>query len=341
MNEPLFASHFPLSASSSFIIHHSSFIISLWLFALGGAVGSFLNVVVYRLPRGMSLMQPGSHCPACKRPIRPRDNIPILGWFLLRGRCRDCKAKIALRYPLVEAITAATCLAVGLVEGLSGGANLPQRLDLMADGMTFPHLGETELIVLVSYHLVLLCTLLAAGFIEYDGHRLPLRLMLPAILVGAVTPLVWPQIRPVPVCDGLSGWTGGLADGAAGLAVGALVGLAASYALGARGAMPTCSVGMSRRSRDRHGDASDAVPPDRDRLGLVLGPACVGLFLGWQAAVVLGLASMALHLAATALGRKWPGVQRLSFNLFLAAATLGWILTWPDLVRMAFSWGIL
>jgi leader peptidase (prepilin peptidase)/N-methyltransferase len=310
--------------SFCFIPHPSSFILLLWLFAVGGAVGSFLNVVVYRLPRGMSLMQPGSHCPACKRPIRWRDNIPILGWFLLRGRCRDCKAKIALRYPLVEAITAATFLAVGLVEGLSGGANLPQRLVPPAEGMSVSHLGQTELIVLVSYHLVLLCTLLAAGFIEYDGHRLPLRLMLPALVVGAVAPLVWPEIRPVPLFAGWPGWLAGLADGAAGLAVGALVGLAASYALGAHGATPTCSVGMSG-----------------DRLGQVLGPACVGLFLGWQAAVVLGLASMALHLAATALGRKWPGVQRLSFNLFLAAATLGWILTWPDLVRMAFSWGIL
>ena len=207
MNEPLFASHFPLSASSSFIIHHSSFIISLWLFAVGGAVGSFLNVVVYRLPRGMSLMQPGSHCPACKRPIRPRDNIPILGWFLLRGRCRDCKAKIALRYPLVEAITAATCLTVWLVEGFSLGRDLPQGPITSSDGS--PSLLLSLLFMRASYHLVLLCTLLAAGLIEYDGHRLPLRLMLPALVVGVVAPLAWPQIRPVPVYDSLSGWTGG------------------------------------------------------------------------------------------------------------------------------------
>jgi len=328
--------------SFCFILHPSSFILLLWVFAVGGAVGSFLNVVVYRLPRGMSLIRPGSHCPACNKPIRPRDNLPILGWFLLRGRCRDCKAKIAFRYPLVEAITAAMFLAVGMVEGLSGGANLPQRLDPLADGMSVSHPGETELIVLVSYHLVLLCTLLAAGFIEYDGHRLPLRLMLPALVVGVVAPLAWPQIRPVPVYDGLSGWIAGLSDGAAGLAVGALLGFAAWYATGASRGVP-----LLRRSSARGGlttlllRSSGTEGPDRDRVGLVLGPACVGLFLGWQAALVLGLASIALHLAATALGRKWPAVRRPFPTLGLAAATLAWILMWYDLVRIPRSWGIL
>src|SRR5215813_11276206 len=75
----------------------------VWLFVLGSIIGSFLNVVIYRLPRGMSLASPGSRCPECKHPIRWYDNVPIWGWLVLRGRCRDCGAKISIRYPLVEA----------------------------------------------------------------------------------------------------------------------------------------------------------------------------------------------------------------------------------------------
>lgn len=71
----------------------------------GLAVGSFLNVVAHRLPRGESLLRPGSRCPACGHPIRWHDNVPVLGWLVLRGRCRDCGAPISWHYPAVEALT--------------------------------------------------------------------------------------------------------------------------------------------------------------------------------------------------------------------------------------------
>ncbi len=74
---------------------------------LGLLIGSFLNVVVWRLPRGESLSHPASHCPVCGHPIRAYDNIPVFSWVLLRGRCRDCGARISPRYPLVELATGA------------------------------------------------------------------------------------------------------------------------------------------------------------------------------------------------------------------------------------------
>jgi leader peptidase (prepilin peptidase)/N-methyltransferase len=80
---------------------------------LGLLIGSFLNVVVYRVPAGLSLVSPGSACPACGHPVRSRDNVPVLSWLLLRGRCRDCDAPISVRYPLVE-------LATGLLFALTG-----------------------------------------------------------------------------------------------------------------------------------------------------------------------------------------------------------------------------
>src|SRR5918992_5523107 len=84
---------------------------------LGAIVGSFLNVVAYRLPRGESLATPPSRCPSCGAPVKPYDNIPVLSWFLLRGRCRNCGAPISWRYPLVEAGTGLLCALVVLAEG--------------------------------------------------------------------------------------------------------------------------------------------------------------------------------------------------------------------------------
>jgi leader peptidase (prepilin peptidase)/N-methyltransferase len=88
---------------------------------LGAIVGSFLNVVAYRLPRHESLVAPASHCPKCGVPVKPYDNVPILSWLLLRGRCRSCSAPISARYPLVEALTAALCVGAVLAHDSAVG----------------------------------------------------------------------------------------------------------------------------------------------------------------------------------------------------------------------------
>ena len=138
-----------------------------WLAAAGVAVrgvfgllvGSFLNVVVWRVPRGESVVSPPSACPACGHRIRARDNVPILSWVVLRGRCRDCGGRIGVRYPLVEA---ATCLLFVLVAlRLGWSAALPAYLYLAALG-------------------------LALSLIDLDANRLPNAMVLPAYPVLAV-----------------------------------------------------------------------------------------------------------------------------------------------------------
>ena len=76
-----------------------------WVVCLGACIGSFTNVVIWRLPRGESVVHPGSHCPRCGHGIRWHDNIPILSWLVLGGRCRDCGGTVSWRYPAVEALT--------------------------------------------------------------------------------------------------------------------------------------------------------------------------------------------------------------------------------------------
>jgi leader peptidase (prepilin peptidase)/N-methyltransferase len=97
----------------------------------GLAIGSFLNVVVHRVPRGESVVSPPSHCPHCEMLIRDRHNVPVLGWLVLRGRCYDCAAPISARYPIVEALTGVLFAAAGAA--LAGHATLiPAALWLVA-----------------------------------------------------------------------------------------------------------------------------------------------------------------------------------------------------------------
>lgn len=94
-------------------------LVRVYAFVVGAAVGSFLNVCVYRLPEGLSVVSPPSRCPACGRQIGWRDNVPILGWILLRGRCRGCGTSISVQYPLVELTVALFWLAAALRHGLT------------------------------------------------------------------------------------------------------------------------------------------------------------------------------------------------------------------------------
>ena len=85
---------------------------------IGLLIGSFLNVVAYRLPRGESLLWPASRCPGCEQPIKPYDNVPVLSWLLLRGKCRNCAERISPRYPAIELLAALAFGAIVLVNGV-------------------------------------------------------------------------------------------------------------------------------------------------------------------------------------------------------------------------------
>jgi len=104
---------------------------------LGAALGSFLNVVIWRLPRGESIVHPASRCPSCEAPVRPWQNVPVVSWLLLRGRCASCRAPISPRYPLVEALTAALLVAVVAAEGADRDVWLGLAFVLLLVPVTF------------------------------------------------------------------------------------------------------------------------------------------------------------------------------------------------------------
>ena len=132
---------------------------------LGLAVGSFLNVVIHRLPRQSSVVTPSSRCPGCGYELRWFDNIPVLSWLLLRGRCRKCSAPISIRYPIVEILTMIVFLVHWWVFGWT---------------------------VLMAVRLLFACALIALFAIDLEHHLLPDRITLPGIAVGLILSIIVP-----------------------------------------------------------------------------------------------------------------------------------------------------
>lgn len=127
------------------------------VFILGGCVGSFLNVCIHRLPKDMSIVGPRSFCPHCKKPIRWYDNIPVLSYLLLGGKCRACSGKISLRYPFVELLTAVIFLVL------------------------YSHFGPCWNLAKYGFFF---CFLIVVSFIDIDYHAIPAYLCFLAIAVG-------------------------------------------------------------------------------------------------------------------------------------------------------------
>ena len=148
-------------------------LIYIFAFAIGACIGSFLNVVIYRLPREMSIANPPSHCPACGQPLAWHDNVPIVSFLLLGGRCRHCGVMISGRYALVEALTGILFLAT--VHGLIAAE-------------TFTALQAAVVLIVAS-------ALVASSFIDIERRIIPDEITLPGIVLGCLTGLMLPRVH--------------------------------------------------------------------------------------------------------------------------------------------------
>jgi leader peptidase (prepilin peptidase)/N-methyltransferase len=238
---------------------------STWVFGvffglLGLCVGSFLNVCIHRLPAGKGLVWPGSHCPVCLAPIAWYDNVPVLSYFVLRGRCRHCGSGFSIRYMLVEAATGLLFFGYWLAYfrlGVRDGAD---------------HLA------VYGVHMVLASALLVSGVIDYERKEIYTSVTNTALAVGLAASFLWPEVQRVGTFDGrLPDWTGwARTDAVLVSLVGAAVGAGIIYVTRALGTLVFRKEAMG--------------------IGDVYLMAAVGACLGWEAAVLVFFAAPFLGL---------------------------------------------
>jgi leader peptidase (prepilin peptidase) / N-methyltransferase len=291
-------------------------IYGIGLFVVGTVVGSFLNVCIYRIPWEKSVIWPGSHCPNCLHEIEARDNLPVLGWALLGGACRNCKVPIPIRYPAVELLVGLLFLGVYLVDGLL--PNLINR-EYVRD--------DTTLFLKVLYHVILVALLVAVTFIDADLTIVPASITNLGIILGLAIGALFPEIRPEPSVA--TTHLGGLWVGLKGLLVGG----------GMIWVIRVVGTFVFRREAMGSGDIHIM--------------AMIGSFLGWQAALVtpflaafVGLVpalwKLSIFIAKWISGRKSLSTDReMPFGPYLSIAALilmmAWAWAWPGVLKFYFD----
>lgn len=289
--------------------------VTLCFFILGANIGSFLNVVAWRMPRGQSIAAGDSRCPCCGAAIGRRDNVPILGWLWLGGRCRNCHSAISERYPKVEALTGGIFLTFFFLQLISGGATLPLRTINLYRGILWTVMfAKWDLIGLYLFHCFMLASALAAVLMIHDGFRLPRRLQLFTLALAVIGPLLFPTLILIPAVPALPTVSRthihpvvtALQFSCAGITVGAASALFFSW--------------ISQRTRM----PNERLLPSGDLLWIF---AFAGAVLGWQSAVTFLVFAAALLLICRWLtdGTRW-GPAWLMAALLLHHAT--WRLHW-------------
>jgi len=249
----------------------------LWFFVFGSTIGSFLNVVAYRMPMGLTFVAKPSRCPFCETPIKFKHNVPILGWLVLRGRCNACRLPISPRYVLVEVIVGLLFFTLFCSELASGGANLPIRVPNRRVGVMWNlFTPQWDLISAYFFHAFLLGVLSTIALIKFDRLKIPIRLVLFTLTVGLGCQMIWPHLSIVPSIpnsfrDNQSYPWSNAVDPCVGFVVGFLAGASIQGITTARsGSIAILSI--------------------------------VGLFLGWQAVVPTIVIAGMMQMVITSLG---------------------------------------
>ncbi|MBL8890277.1 MAG: prepilin peptidase [Planctomycetaceae bacterium] len=262
-------------------------------FALGASIGSFLNVVAYRLPQRIPLVFRRSRCPVCETPIEGRDNVPLWGWLKLGGRCRHCATPIPLRYPLAEAAIGTIFLWLFAVQLISGGWNLPNRTPNVYTGVVWILLyTKWDLVAYYFYHTLLFSLLFVLLLIDCDRLKLSLRQVLVCSVWLCLPTLIWPalyfwplHLTPWPVGDSLLQWL-------CGAGLGVVIGSA-----------------LDRKSH------------------LTVGLAWVGVALGWQAVLGVAAVTSVLRLIGTLAAWIWNRSRNTASSYWLTPASwTAWLL---------------
>jgi leader peptidase (prepilin peptidase)/N-methyltransferase len=276
-------------------------ILATLTFLLGTVVGSFLNVCIYRIPWQKSVIWPSSRCPSCLEPIAAHDNIPVLSWFALGGKCRHCGQRFSARYALVEALVGLLFLGVYIVD--------------VGCAASLVYAPPTSAFATMAYHLLLIAPLVVAAFIDFDLYVIPDPVTITGMVIGLVGGTLLPGVRldPASAATPLVGFWVGLK----GLMVGAGLVWVVRF------------VGTRFAGREAMG------------LGDVTLLGMIGTFLGWQAAVlafplaaflglVPALTKMIMNIAKRlARGKLSSADREIPFGPYLSMAAAVLVLCWP------------
>lgn len=285
-------------------------LMAFWLFYVGSSIGSFLNVVAWRMPRGASI-NGRSHCPWCDSTLQWKDNWPVFGWIVLGGRCRTCRLPISSRYPIVELAVGLCILFVAWTELLSNGANLPFRAERLghAGALWTPYITIPSLILTV-FHVVAIAVSWALGLIRFDEHRLPRRLVVTSFAMLIVPMLMLPSLMIVPWhVDMDSNWRPGYRYLDAAMRV--ITGLAAAVVIGralARYVSPMADPKMN------------PLGTDTARLLDMIAILCVpGIIVGWQATLAVTVLAVVIAYALPSVIRgHHDSLARLAISMPIA-----------------------
>lgn len=257
-------------------------------FCLGLIVGSFLNVCIYRMPREESLVYPPSHCPRCYQPIKAEDNIPIVSWLLLGGRCRSCSERISLIYPAVELFTG----LLFVFYYWRFVANYVAPLETLPESAFVLRMGALYLV-----HMGFICALLVATFVDFKYLIIPDEISIGGTVVAVAASFVFPALHESALWPGsphLSGLFSSLIGGAIGAGV--------VYGIGVAGKA------VFRKEAMGFGDVKLM--------------AMIGAFLGWQLVLfvlffsaLLGAVYGSVHVAVT-------GRSKIPYGPFLSLAAV-------------------
>ncbi len=257
-------------------------------------------------------MHPGSQCPHCGHAIRARDNIPVLAWIWLRGRCRDCQSPISARYPTIELVVALLFASLGWVEVIqTGGAVAVSGVDsLPTDEWPFEWRCG-----IWAFHLLLLCTVLVVGLIQFDGLSVPRGIWYLALVAGVAAPIVWPWLLPATPREG-------------GSPLATLERFQPAIGAAMVAAIALLVHSLVRRLKPSSGTSGRSA---LETMFLTLG---ISFYLGPRAGVAIVLASLLLCLGSGLLLK-----HMIPAALISVVIAWGWLLVWPALCDSLPLWG--
>jgi leader peptidase (prepilin peptidase)/N-methyltransferase len=290
-------------------------ILAVWFFAFGASLGSFLNVVAWRLPRG-NTVRGSSECPSCKQRIRLRDNIPVVSFFKLKGKCRNCDFQIPYRYVLTEVVAGGCATLFFCLLFVFRGVNIPgwsTNSRFFIDDLLSNRGPVFEMIGFFLQHGLLMVMLLIVLLIKSQDDRLPSRLILMGwlmtLILGACTDTAIPvgikgeilnitqknyQTLLIPVVGGI-----------AGIALGYVSGLVLSALVGKTNWI-------------------------RMKTELAMICSLIGLSLGWQATVIISISSLMVTLLIGMRAKRYTSIVKIALTgtIAIATMTLLFICTW-------------